>query len=860
MAEYPITQDPIIINVPAGGMDGQSVKPKGTWSDTEQYSTLDLVSYNGSSYVALKTVPAGTLPTDTDYWQLSAQGMSVVWGDITGDIEDQTDLQDALAGKADASSVYSKTEVDTALAGKADKATTYTKTETDTLLSAKADTADLGELAEKDTVDWDTDIFGIPSEFPPEAHKHDDRYYTEQETDALLADKADADDVYSKTETDDLLDAKADTADLGDLASLDSIAYDSNYLTGKPTLGTMSAVNDAPSDNKQYARKNGEWAEVQGGGGGSWGSITGTLSDQTDLQQALDVKADIIKANASGSVVSISDGAPYAVDALTVGVDAVQDLHGYDSPWPAGGGVNKLPNPTAQTVTKNGVTVTIDDNGAYKITGTPTGNSTFAFSITPFTTPSSGYLHLMNSSSSSDITFSLRDANESVIGSSFSFQGINRIVALSSAQVEQSVSYLYIFIASSAGALSLTFSPMILSTNTASTYSPYSNICPISGHTSATVTRTGKNVFDVSRVPERDNDNGKIVNNGNGSVTITAPSYQPNVRIDANGSAVNLTYFADLVVGQTYALSFETTSTAKYIYLGGTVAQQWRSGYEKTITKEMLEVPVYLYANSAGASATISNIQIELGSTASPFEAYQGTYVTVQLGSTVYGGVMDVVNGVMRVTHAFETFDGTESDWGWFDTYSQASHALQHTAKYTASGVYWICNALKSCANDMRAANVNNYATMVSSGTSVGFSTPKQTLDEFKAWVGQNNLQICYELAEPQTVTLSPETLSTLLGNNVIWADTGNIIALTYRADTQKYIDRKVAETATLTRAMIADSATADGKAPNSLSTGDLIIVGDELRKATANIGSGSAITNSNSAVATLADVIKALQ
>ncbi|MEM5784999.1 MAG: hypothetical protein QW469_00470 [Candidatus Aenigmatarchaeota archaeon] len=50
-------------------------------------------------------------------------------------------------------------------------------------------------------------------------------------------------------------------------------------------------IEDAPSDNKLYGRKNASWVEVEGiGGSVSWGSITGTLSDQTDLQNALDGK------------------------------------------------------------------------------------------------------------------------------------------------------------------------------------------------------------------------------------------------------------------------------------------------------------------------------------------------------------------------------------------------------------------------------------------------------------------------------------------------------------------------------------------------------------------------------------------
>jgi len=56
-------------------------------------------------------------------------------------------------------------------------------------------------------------------------------------------------------------------------------------------LGTIATFNDAPSDGSQYARKNGAWDVVTGGGGSAaWGGITGTLSDQTDLQAALDDK------------------------------------------------------------------------------------------------------------------------------------------------------------------------------------------------------------------------------------------------------------------------------------------------------------------------------------------------------------------------------------------------------------------------------------------------------------------------------------------------------------------------------------------------------------------------------------------
>ena len=73
------------------------------------------------------------------------------------------------------------------------------------------------------------------------------------------------------------------------------------------------------------------------------------------------------------------------------------------------------------------------------------------------------------------------------------------------------------------------------------------------------------------------------------------------------------------------------------------------------------------------------------------------------------------------------------------------------------------------------------------------------------------------------------------------------------------YVDNVVAKANEKTRQMIADIANGN-IAPTTLSSGDLIIVGDELRKATESIGQGSEITELNSTTANLADVIKALQ
>ena len=49
---------------------------KGAYDSSATYNPMDSVLYNGSSYVC-KVTSTGNDPTDTDYWQLLAQGTSV---------------------------------------------------------------------------------------------------------------------------------------------------------------------------------------------------------------------------------------------------------------------------------------------------------------------------------------------------------------------------------------------------------------------------------------------------------------------------------------------------------------------------------------------------------------------------------------------------------------------------------------------------------------------------------------------------------------------------------------------------------------------------------------------------------------
>ena len=55
------------------------------------------------------------------------------------------------------------------------------------------------------------------------------------------------------------------------------------------------------------------------------------------------------------------------------------------------------------------------------------------------------------------------------------------------------------------------------------------------------------------------------------------------------------------------------------------------------------------------------------------------------------------------------------------------------------------------------------------------------------------DIEFVYPIATPQTITLDPTTISTLLGNNTIYADAGQV-TVCYRADVGLYIDKRIAE------------------------------------------------------------------
>lgn len=210
-------------------------------------------------------------------------------------------------------------------------------------------------------------------------------------------------------------------------------------------------------------------------------------------------------AEASGSIVSFENGADgIPMESLSVAIEPTQDLHGYDSPWPAGGGKNKLVLTvsdikalnnltwTNNAATSNGITFTILEDAAGNVTGIQAnGTASATAQITISKTYISQGIYCLSTeyySSTAFVRGVFRDANNvaiSIGGSVFTDLTIGEAYR----EVPSNVAYInvYINITSGTNVNNVIFRPMLRYSTESGTYSPSSNICPITGRTGVSV-------------------------------------------------------------------------------------------------------------------------------------------------------------------------------------------------------------------------------------------------------------------------------------------------------------------------------------------------------------------------------------
>ena len=301
------------------------------------------------------------------------------------------------------------------------------------------------------------------------------------------------------------------------------------------------------------------------------------------------------------------------------------------------------------------------------------------------------------------------------------------------------------------------------------------NVRAISGYDSVTVNVRGKNLFNISKIETDD----YITNNGDGSLTVTT-------EVDSNGvsSRKTLRELCENIVPGLYTLNAESTGSEKWVYTSAT--DIWYYGTSKTLTDEMLDSTLYLYASGVNTTATISNIQVELGSTPTPYEPYQpGTTANLTLPETIYGGTVDAVTGVGSSDWTSMIFDGTEN-WQLYD-FSAASNRIMTDVSIPVIEGYTEATMSNALMLNRTGQNRDGWITYYLqkpnvTTTRVVIWADGHSLDELKQIMATaasqgTPLQIVYKVANPTSFQATGnQALPAVAGLNTVYTDGDSLI------------------------------------------------------------------------------------
>lgn len=459
-----------------------------------------------------------------------------------------------------------------------------------------------------------------------------------------------------------------------------------------------------------------------------------------------------------------------------------QDLHGYDHPWVGGAGKNLLPITVANVKALNtagtwsgneytfkGVTYTVntDEDGnviSIKAVGTASELS---------------YLYLQNQTGSNYSVFAGKScilngcpANGSSSTYSLSTYGSGMTVVdygsgatITFPSTEPSNWNIAIGVISgySIPTAGIIFYPMIrLSTESDATFEPYSNICPITGHTQVEVGDDGKNRFEntltdgtTSGITRKVNSDGSIETSGTASenvyVTISDVELKAGTYIASSGS--NGSWSTSGI----YVRNVTDSATINMI--------ESESGLTFTLTaKKTIRLILYV-ANGQTVNKTFYPM-IRLASDTDPtYVPYNGYQVTVNLGGTYYSGVLDVVTGVFVPDKAKTIIDENSAIYNWNSPQSPWC-GFVHRISDQATGRKLVktnyTTSIDGNYSSWNAYSVNQDIYVCMNENIIG----GRTIADMSAYLATHPLEVVYELATPTPIQLSPTMVKALVGEN----------------------------------------------------------------------------------------------
>ena len=448
-----------------------------------------------------------------------------------------------------------------------------------------------------------------------------------------------------------------------------------------------------------------------------------------------------------------------------VSLEPIQDLHGYPEPWVGGSRKNKIPQyRTVGNYTVEGATITVNDDNTVIINGASTNTAFIGWKFSEFTLPAGSYkINGQNNVDSTNKKLTLQLYNEDTLDQiinldsnrdyQFTLEQTTNLSVRIGFRVGMSVSNAKMY-------------PMIrLATETDSTFEPYENKCPISGHTEAKVGDDGKNILDnklsmpytFRGVTWTQNADGSIEANGkatggNSAIALwnrnTDNKHLPSGNYTLSGCPVNGSI-------STYYMQMQATRNGSLYAFGNDMGNG--------ITGAVLDTDVMQITCVIADGYTANHLkfypQLELGSIATPYVPYNGYQITVNLGGTYYSGVLDVVTGVFTVDKAGKVFDGSD-DENW------QSSATPNAYYSNVSDAQAVDSNLLCSIGKVVSSIVNVGDCLINPYKNFTIKTLFTTVAEWKTYLGNNPVDITYTLATPLTIQLTPQQVKALVGEN----------------------------------------------------------------------------------------------
>lgn len=256
-------------------------------------------------------------------------------------------------------------------------------------------------------------------------------------------------------------------------------------------------------------------------------SVSGAAADAKaagdKIRELGATKAPIIYNTASGAIASFDDGADsMPIKSLSINVEPMQDLHGQDAPYPAGGEKNLLFVDGRVSQTSAGVTYTSDDDYIY-LNGTKNGQSYVTPATLTLTLQAGTYYaraFAISGTSTSDVSIYPFDGSNNLTGD---ILGGEKNFTL------ESETTIYMRFAVWNDGMVLTnykIGIVISKTSGIDKFYPYSNICPISGWAVATIHHSGTDTenpqnITISWATEAGTVYGGTLDVTNGELTVT---------------------------------------------------------------------------------------------------------------------------------------------------------------------------------------------------------------------------------------------------------------------------------------------------------------------------------------------------